>query len=135
MDINRMRSNLSMRYLYFSKCSFIHKREIVDAELKMSLSNKTTKIDEHIYEVVLDFIASDGEQFDLQLTANAEFEYTPASEDEDAGLEKKIISSNTIAIMFPFIRSQVSLLTTQPNLQPLIIPPINIKKFNAEQVE
>ena len=132
MDINQMRSNLSMRYLYFSQCSFTHKREIVDAELKMSLSSKMTQIEEHIYEVVLDFIASDGDQFDLQLTANAEFEYVPASEDEDESLEKKLISNNTIAIMFPFIRSQVSLLTTQPNLQPLIIPPINVKKFRAE---
>ncbi len=37
----------------------------------------------------------------------------------------KNINKNTIAIMFPFIRSQVTLLTSQPNMCPVILPTIN----------
>lgn len=33
---------------------------------------------------------------------------------------------NAMAIMFPYIRSEITLLTSQPNLKPIIIPPINI---------
>ena len=32
-------------------------------------------------------------------------------------------------IMFPFIRSQVTLLTTQPGMTPIVLPPINTTKF------
>lgn len=127
MDIEKMKSDLIMRNLYFSQCSFSRALIIKDAKLKMSLSSEITKVSEHIYLVEVNFIAKDGTQFDLSITANAEFEYE--SDRKDANLEEKIISQNTIAIMFPFIRSQVSLITTQPHLQPLIIPPINVSKF------
>ena len=35
----------------------------------------------------------------------------------------------TVAIMFPFIRSQITLLTTQPGMTPIVLPPINTTKF------
>jgi preprotein translocase subunit SecB len=31
--------------------------------------------------------------------------------------------------MFPFIRSQVTLLTTQPGMTPIVLPPINTAKY------
>ena len=34
-----------------------------------------------------------------------------------------------ISIIFPFIRSQVSLLTTQPGITPIMIPPINLNSL------
>ena len=43
--------------------------------------------------------------------------------------EESIIKTNTVAIMFPFIRSQVTLLTTQPGMTPIVLPPINTTKF------
>lgn len=42
---------------------------------------------------------------------------------------------NAIAIMFPYLRSQVTLMTTQPNITPVIIPPININSFLKRQQE
>lgn len=33
---------------------------------------------------------------------------------------------NAIAIIFPYMRSQVTLMTAQPNLPPIVLPPINI---------
>ena len=57
--------------------------------------------------------------------ANAKFLFEADSYER----EKTIIEKNTIAIMFPFVRSQVSLLTTQPNMVPIVLPPINTAKF------
>ena len=37
-----------------------------------------------------------------------------------------IIKRNTVAIMFPYIRSQITLLTTQPGMSAVIMPPINV---------
>lgn len=42
---------------------------------------------------------------------------------------------NAIAIMFPYLRSQITLMTTQPNIAPVVIPPININSFLKKQEE
>ena len=42
---------------------------------------------------------------------------------------------NAIAIMFPDLRSQVTIMTTQPNATPVVIPPININSFLKRQNE
>ena len=44
----------------------------------------------------------------------------------DRDLNERILKANTVAIMFPYIRSQISLLTTQPGLHPVMLPPMNI---------
>ena len=37
-----------------------------------------------------------------------------------------IIEKNTIAIMFPYIRSYISMITTQPGMNPIVLPQMNI---------
>ena len=48
---------------------------------------------------------------------------------DDYSREASIINTNTVAIMFPFIRSQVTLLTSQPGMIPIILPAINTQKL------
>ena len=43
--------------------------------------------------------------------------------------EEAIRNANTVAIKFPFIRSQVTLLTSQPGMTPIVLPAINTQKF------
>ena len=45
---------------------------------------------------------------------------------EDEELKKELIQYNTVAIMFPYIRSQVSLVSTQPDIPPITIPAVNV---------
>ena len=40
-----------------------------------------------------------------------------------------IIHQNTVAIVFPYIRSQISMLTAQPEVEPIILPPFNIAQM------
>lgn len=37
-----------------------------------------------------------------------------------------ILEKNTIAIMFPYIRSYISSITTQPGMSPIVLPAMNI---------
>lgn len=46
----------------------------------------------------------------------------------DAGMVDKL-KANAVAVMFPYLRSQVTLLTTQPNILPIVLPTININKL------
>jgi preprotein translocase subunit SecB len=37
-----------------------------------------------------------------------------------------------VAILFPFVRSQISLITSQPGMMPVIIPAINVNALLDE---
>lgn len=39
---------------------------------------------------------------------------------------------NAAAIIFPYIRSQITLLTSQPETEPVILPPVNIARMVQE---
>lgn len=43
--------------------------------------------------------------------------------------ESKRLKPNAIAIIFPYLRSQISLLTTQPNMLPVVLPAMNINNL------
>lgn len=85
------------------------------------------KIAAHTYNVTLNLEISK-EDMSLNVIAKARFTY----EADDYAREKAIIEKNTVAIMFPFVRSQVSLLTTQPGMTPIVLPPINTAKFTDD---
>lgn len=51
------------------------------------------------------------------------------TEQENNGLLEK----NTIAIMFPYIRSYISSITTQPGMTPIVLPAINIVALINDQ--
>ena len=54
------------------------------------------------------------------------------TEKQDISLNQ--LKTNAIAIMFPFLRSQITLLTSQPSLVPIVLPPININKVLESQM-
>lgn len=37
-----------------------------------------------------------------------------------------MLEKNTIAIIFPYIRSYISIITTQPGMPPIVLPAMNI---------
>lgn len=55
------------------------------------------------------------------------------AENIDDATAEQILKKNTVAIMFPYIRSQVSLITTQPAMVPIIMPPIDVNALVDNQ--
>lgn len=124
MDIREITSGLKMRNLYFSECSVKRECKVENGECNATLEKNIEKIEEHKYAVQLVLSVTKSDLL-LNVVANAEFELMC----EDMGMESDIINTNTVAIMFPFIRSQVTLLTSQPGMTPIVLPPINTSKF------
>ncbi len=126
MDINKMKSELKMENFFFSECTVVRAENIKREPYGINLEKEIKELDPHTFTVKLTLLISKPEKdLDVKVVANATF----MIENTDTNLVQKIISTNTVAIMFPFIRSQVSLLTTQPGLTPIILPPINTSKF------
>lgn len=126
MDLNKMKSNLKMNNLFFSKSVFTRGETITNGELSIELKKTIDIIDVHIYKVNLDLtITNETNDINLFVTAVATFEYDA----DDYSLEDEIINKNTVAIMYPFIRSQVTLLTSQPNMTPIVLPTVNFSNI------
>ena len=124
MDIKDMRSSLQMKDFYFSRFSFVRDKVIKDGELNVDLQKNIISKGDHEYNIILT-TTIEKDDMSIELVAEAQFLY----ESDDYSREESIINTNTVAIMFPFIRSQVTLLTSQPGMIPIILPAINTQKL------
>lgn len=124
MNINDVKSDLKMNNLFFSKCSCEREAVIEDGEYSVNLEKNIKKLEEHVYDVSIITTISK-KDLRLEVVANAQFIF----DSENHSIEESIIDNNTIAIMFPFIRSQVTLMTSQPGMSPVVLPPINTAKL------
>lgn len=126
MNINEIKADLQMISIYFSETSAIRKEVVSNGEYKTDLTRRIEPIEEHLYNVYLT-LSIDKEDLSVKVEAVGKFKYVCEKDNKD--FEASLIKNNTIAIMFPFVRSQVSLLTTQPYMTPIILPAINITKM------
>ena len=118
---------LKMLDLYFSEYSFSLTRgeENSDYSSNINISYSSAKDNDLKYKVVINLmLENENKTLILNVQAVGIFEVDKANVPDD--IVNQIIKQNTVAIMFPYIRSQVSLLTTQPGMTPIVLPPINI---------
>lgn len=91
---------------------------------KSSIGKNIETIDENDYKCSLVFKMSDDEgSTSLEVIVSGIFEFKADLEPDQKDV---IITKNTMAILFPYLRSQVTLLTAQPDIEPVVLPPINI---------
>lgn len=88
--------------------------------------------------------SADGQHFRVSLTANVwskdedgfKLEITLVGffscDCEDENLKRELVNKNSIAILFPYLRSQISLVTTQPDMLPITLQPMNIAAMFEE---
>lgn len=80
----------------------------------------------------------DNSHFMVSLTANVWSKGEPSTklrvtltgffrcECEDDAIKQELVQYNTLAILFPYLRSQICLITVQPDIPPITFPPVNI---------
>lgn len=134
MDNNKSGISLKMIDLYFSEINF--KNNKIIGKTKLEINHKITQSfsEENINCVTIEIstsILSDNGSIELFIKTIGIFELLDETLDD---VTKDILfSRNTVAIMFPFIRSQVSLITTQPGLQPIMMQPINVNSLYEDK--
>ena len=90
----------------------------------MSLKN----VDDGNHQVTLSIsitsTAANPAPFNLEIAMTGCFSLTMEQEDDE--LKQTLLRENTVAIMFPFLRSIVASVTSAANITPLVIPVINL---------
>lgn len=91
-------------------------------------SNIAQRENSDIYKVTLILKGKKPEEYTLEISLSGFF-----SIDFESGLSEELkttlITKNSIAILMPYLRSQVSLLTAQPEVDCIILPAFNINNM------
>ena len=99
-----------------------------DVELRVSVSHNVEQLSEEEYKITLELNVADPDgKLSVFVKGMAIFETKQEN--------RMLIERNTLAIMFPYFRSYVSTLTTQPGMTPIVLPAMNIMAMLAQKKE
>ena len=138
MENEQFKSVLQLERLSFEEISYSRKTDVAISNIEYEM-NFTRQIS----------MSEDEKHFRVLLTANVWSKANDAiklkvtlvgyfmCECDNPDLKNQLIAYNTVSILFPYIRSQISLVTTQPDLPPVTLPPVNIVSLfqETEQLE
>lgn len=132
-SLDNMYSVLKLDRLVFDKIEFkrlgFKNDEEVELELQSSISQKQGA---EIYKITLIVNGNKPKEysFEISLTGFFTVEYDKTVTQE---VKADLISKNAIAILMPYLRSEVSLLTAQPEVDCLVLPAFNVNKMLEKQ--
>lgn len=123
-------SILELNNLYFNEISFSNNGNL-DCDNnapEITLSREISSLSESNHIVKLKFSAEVKDVYCLNVTVVGDFNLVSDNET----MKEVLIKNNTISILFPYLRSEVTLLTSQPGMIPIVLPPINVTKLVEE---
>ena len=121
MEINvRYASPLKLDTIIISECSFKRSEDVLrSSRLDVNVKRNLEESSPNQYKITLElFISDDAHQLELSVKCVACF----TTEQDNSTL----IEKNAVAIMFPYVRTYVSTITSQPGMSPIVLPPMNI---------
>lgn len=130
MEKNKsIKSVLKLNKIVFDKMEFIRLGFRNDKELKLEIqSNVSQRQETEIYRVTLLLKGKKPEEYTLEISLSGYFSIE--SEDKLAeDLKNTLVTQNSVAILMPYLRSQLSLLTAQPEVECVVLPPFNINNM------
>lgn len=116
-----MKCVLKLNSLLFDKLAFTRLGIKNDNEIEINFSvNIGVNIsDDNIKKITIGIIGNKKEEYTVEVQASGLFEY-------EGDATESIIQQNAVAIVMPYVRSQLTLLTSQPGVEPIVMPPFNI---------
>ena len=118
-------SILRMEHVFFEELSF--RREAPSSEgwnrPRLEITPEMEATGENQYRVSLEVLAIQEDVFTAKVKVCGDFSIEGGV---DADLKEIVIKRNTMSILFPFVRSQMTLLTSQPEMVPVVLPAVNI---------
>lgn len=118
-----IKSVLKMEHIIFDRVSFsrkgFHNKHTDTVNLKAR--KKVDRDDDGQYRVTLNVTAEKMNEYvaEVQITGYCCI-------DENHPQKDLLLNENAVAILFPYVRSELSLITAQPETDPIVLPAMNI---------
>ena len=125
-NFNSIASVLKLHQVLFDNISFIRngfEKQAGENEGILGLGVKMNKQDQ-LHRVAVSIKYEMPGEYNIEIQMSGFFEIAESDPQKDI-----LIKENAVAILFPYLRAELTLLTAQPGVTPVVIPPINIKKL------
>jgi len=126
--MNNINSVLSLDRLVFDKLEFVRKGFQNENEIEFQIEIQVGIGDGKVSKVTLILKGNKVDEYDLFISLSGYFSF-----DENEQIENEqimtLLNKNAVAILMPYLRSQASLLTAQPGMDCVVLPPFNINKM------
>ncbi len=123
-----VQSVLKLEGVLFDKIEFnrlgLSSNEKLELEFQSNIMRKQEE-DEFKVTIMVKGKKPEEYTFEISLTGYFAFETEEKLEEQ---MKNALITKNSIAILMPYLRSEVSLLTAQPGVECVVLPAFNINK-------
>lgn len=106
-------------YIHFDRKNFLVKDNNRNINTGVRVGMEET--DSTSYRVVLGVMVENPDEYTVEVQATAYI-----SIDETLNVPEKTIKKNVAAILFPYVRAQLTLVTSQPETEPIVLPAVNV---------
>lgn len=121
-------SNLILQHLVFDEIEFKRLGFKTESEVNYELEIQIGRDhdNQENYKVMLVLNGKKDKEYIFKIVLSGFFEIKNAENISD---KETLIHKNAVAIMMPYLRSEVSLLTSQPETNSIVMPIFNINKM------
>jgi len=129
MIVNNDSCALILKQLFFEKIEFrrIGNKNNNELELGIQVVVQKNMIDDS-FKVMLKVIGNKKDEYTLDVQLSGIFSIDDKEKLNDEA-KSNLIDKNAVAIMMPYMRSQLTLLTSQPGVDSVVLPPFNINRM------
>ena len=119
---------LKLKELVFDKILFQRDGFKNESKLELEFGYAHEEPSEHDHVAHLSIKGKKLDEYEFEVSASGYFNVE--SDDAQTNL---ILRQNAAAIVFPYIRSQITFLTAQPGIDSVVLPPMNVAKLVEEK--
>ena len=131
-DIPVKESALQINPVIFDELTFkrLSNKHFGESKIQLKIGQIIQKLKDTHYRVIIKVEAVQEEEFSATVQISG---YCTIDENDPA--KDQLLKRNTLAILFPYIRSELTLLTAQPETDPIVWPVMNIQAMMDEATE
>lgn len=131
-DIPVKESALQINPVIFDELTFkrLSNKHFGESKVQLKIGQIIQKLEDSHYRVIIKVEAVQEEEFSATVQISG---YCTIDENDPA--KDQLLKRNTLAILFPYIRSELTLLTAQPETDPIVWPVMNIQAMMDEATE
>lgn len=121
-------SLLTLQKMVFDRIEFDRKGFRNTEELKFELQVQIGLGEDSTYKVTLVLNGTKQDEYNIIISLSGFFKVEGQENLEDK-MVQELINKNAVAILMPYLRSELTLLTAQPDTDSVVLPPFNINKM------
>ncbi|MDD6208580.1 MAG: protein-export chaperone SecB [Clostridiales bacterium] len=127
--MGNIESVLKLERILFEKIAFNRTGMKNNKETEFSIRIQIGKIKENFSKVTLILLGHKEKEYDLEVALSGFFSFRLDEETLEKEEEEMLLNKNAVAILMPYLRSEVTLLTAQPEMDCVVLPPFNINRM------